>query len=235
MGYPVDMIGKDTKLFSTIGINAIENKLDRYFNRYFKEMDVDCKMMPLNIREDDIGFFLNGLKDSKIKGVFFEQEYWSVVFNLLKPDDKECQFAGICDTIEIEDNSYKPSLTHGKALIELITQNHSLQNAKIAIIGNTPSAKSFLFHLVSHNPSHITFASEYIEEMIELMDFTEKIAHDIVRITKNELKDEIDVCINFSDSSVKNKASYNFHMKNNFLSLMESIAQIKTKDWSNNG
>ncbi|RUM63755.1 MAG: hypothetical protein DSZ05_08185 [Sulfurospirillum sp.] len=57
MGYPIDKIGPQTRLFSLIGANAIESGRESLFNNAFQQLDADCKMMPLNIREDDLGFF----------------------------------------------------------------------------------------------------------------------------------------------------------------------------------
>jgi len=236
MGYPVEMIGKDTKLFSVIGSSAIEHKLERFFNHYFQKMDVDCKAMPLNIREDDLGFFLNGLKDSKIKAVFLEKEYWQNVYNLLNPDDEECIFAGICDTIDIVNSNYQVTLTQGRALVEVLKEKTNLCEKTILIVGNSPSAKSFLYHLVKENPKKIIFADEYIEEMLELMAFTPKsIAHDIERIRDTKIDIEVDMALNFTNNPISTKTKKQINFNDDFDTIANKIAQIKTKEWTQNG
>jgi shikimate 5-dehydrogenase len=236
MGYPVEIIGKDTKLFSVIGSSAIEHKLEKFFNRYFQEMNVDCKAMPLNIREDDLGFFLNGLKDSKIKAVFLEKEYWQNVYALLNPDDEECTFAGICDTIDIVNNNYQVTLTQGRALVEVLKGKTNLCDKNILIMGNSPSAKSFLYNLVKENPQKIIFADEYIEEMLELITFTpESIAHDIERITDKKINIEADISLNFTNKPISTNIKEQINFNYDFDTIVDKIAQIKTKEWSQNG
>ncbi len=233
MGYPVEMIGKDTRLYGIIGSSAIEHKLEHYFNRYFQEMDVDCKAMPLNIREDDLGFFLNGLKDSKIAGVYIEEEYQQLVYNLLKPEQEETLFAQACDTIDIENNRYRASMSIGKALDSL-----SAGAERIIIVGNTPHAKSYLFHLTQNNPTlkEIHFASPYIEEMIELIEFLpDTISHDIHRVVDGSLTVNADMMVNFTPDPVKTQTPKAIDIKADFEKIIDKIAEIKTKEWADNG
>ena len=102
MGYPIEMIDKETSLYSLIGENAIESKKDTLFNDCFKASDVNAKMMPLNIRMDDIGFFIFGFKDSQIKAGYFQKEYWSRLHELLEDMSEEAKLCGIVDTIDVK-------------------------------------------------------------------------------------------------------------------------------------
>ena len=234
MGYPVEMIGKDTRLFGIIGSSAIEHKLEECFNHYFKQIDVDCKAMPLNIREDDIGFFFNGLKDSKITGVYLEEEYQQTTYNLFKPDDDELSFVKACDTVEIIEGEYSFSMTYGRALISLLDK--TVKSSSLMIIGNTPQAKSFLFHAIQAEPEKILFASPYIEEMLDMMAFVpETIAHDIFRINNDKLNIAVDIVINFTNNTVLTNSKETIHVNNDFEKIVDKIAKIKTKEWSQNG
>ncbi len=236
MGYPVEMIGKDTRLFGIIGTSAIEHKLEAYFNRYFQEMDVDCKAMPLNIREDDIGFFLNGLKESKIKAVFFEPEYWESVYQLLGKGDEETAFARACDTLEIVDGDYHKSLTQGKALCAMIDEKSSLHGKEIMIISNTPSARSFLYHLIAYKPAKVIFASEVVEEMLEMIQFMpDHKSYDIISIHENKIDAAADIVVNFQSCHYETESKLNIQYHDNLHQIMDKIAQIKTKEWSQHG
>ena len=229
MGYPVEMIGAHTALFSLIGTDAIENQKEKLFNHFFKEMDVDCKMMPLNIRKDDIGFFLNGLKDSQIKAVYFEKEYWEQLYTLLPTDDQEINFCGICDTIDIKEGSYQMRLSLGEAITALLenTKNHT-----IMIVGSSPEAKSTLFHLIKQKPAKIILADEVIENLMDMMRvIPNDIDHDIVRLQEETSLDSCDYIINFSDKMIQSDIDFN----KDFDKIVNKIAEINTKKWSQHG
>ncbi len=230
MGYPVEMIGMETRLFSVIGANAIENKKDAFFNDFFQLADADCKMMGLNIREDDLGFFLHGLKDSKIHAIYLEEEYWTSVANLLQTDNAEVNYTGICDTIDIKDNSYIMSLTQGKAMIKLLQKICDIDTHTIMIIGATPSSKSLLYHLVKHKPSQIILAAEVIEDLLDMVKIIpDTIPYDIVRIQENTIDIKSDCTINFLQSEIKTKIDIDFNK--DFSKIIKEIAEIKTKEW----
>ncbi len=234
MGYPVEMIGINTKLFSVIGDSAIEHKQDTFFNHFFQENEVDCKMMPLNIREDDLGFFLNGLKDSKIDAVYFEAAYWENVHNLLDIKSDEVIFCGICDTLDIKNNQYITSLTQGRAVVQLIQETHTIRSEEVLLIGATSSAKSVLYNLVKESPSKIILAAEIIEDLLEMIKIIpETIPYDIIRIQDNSITYTTNITINFLNRSIQTNTLIDFNT--DFNKILTKIAQIKTKEWSNNG
>ncbi len=241
MGYPVEMIGKETTLFSLIGESAIESKKEALFNAYFKERDVDAKMMPLNIRMDDIGFFIYGFKDSQIKGAYFLQEYWEKLYDLLDEMSEEAKLCGIVDTIDVIDKQNIASLTQGRAMVSLLEPTQK----RIGIYGNTPSVKSFLYHLKNTNVKEIILYDEVVEncaQLATLLPATTKV--DIVRVQENSIM--IDSCDVFIDALANGVCHYhdiptiltlNYHDSDNlnFHDIENEIAKIKTKEWMNNG
>ncbi len=228
MGYPIEMIGANTVLFSLVGENAIEEKNEALFNEQFKKLDVDCKMMPLNIRRDDFGYFLNGLKDSQIKGTYFEPEYWQQVFELLPCEDEEINFCGICDTIDIENAQYKMRLSVGEAIVSSLGE---ITGKTIIIYGATSEAKSTLFHLIKQKPSMIILAEEVVEELISMMHLIPKeIEHDIIRIDENRQINTYDKVLNFTD--LKILSDIDFHHDRD--KIYEIIAALNTNKWSKN-
>lgn len=229
MGYPIEMIGVNTALFSLIGTDAIEHKNDRVFNHYFKEFDVDCKMMSLNIRKDDIGFFLNGLKDSQIKAVYFEKEYWKQVHSLLSCDNEEINFSGICDTIDIKHGGYHMRLSLGEAIVSLLGD---VSNKKIMLLGSSPEAKSTLYHLIKQKPAKIILANEIVEELLEMISIIPTaITHDIIRLEEDSILQGYDKIVNFSDQKVTCDINFN----QDFDRILTKIAEINTKKWSRHG
>ncbi len=229
MGYPVEMIGANTALFSLIGTSAIEHKQAELFNEYFKEMDVDCKMMPLNIREDDIGFFLNGLKESQIKAVYFEKEYWDTIYTLLPTHDEEIKFCGICDTINIDNNAYTMRLSIGEAIVSTLTD---VSNNTIMIVGSSPEAKSTLIHLIKQKVKKIVLAHKVIEELLDMIAIIpDEIEYDIIRIENNLLSKSNHQVVNCSQLQIDSTVDIN----KDFDKILTKIAEINTKKWSQYG
>ncbi len=240
MGYPIEMIGKETLLFSLIGENAIESKKEALFNAFFKERDVDAKMMPLNIRMDDIGFFIYGFKDSKIKAAYFQEEYWQKLYELLEEMSPEAKQCGIVDTIDVKSGKNIAYLSQGRAANALLEP----QDKIVGIYGNTPSVKSILYHLVKNNPKEIVLYAEIIEETLPLMEMIPAdIQVDVVRIEDTIM---IDKCAIMIDAKMNNKLHYHdkitvlelgYHDSTHltFIDIEKEIAKIKTKEWIEHG
>jgi len=231
MGYPIEMIGKDTALYSIIGVDAIEHKIDPYFNKYFKEADVDCFVMPLNIREDDIGFFLYNFKNSKVKGAYFEREFWSTVANLLDEKDEEAQVCGMVDSLDVIDGKNRAYVTLGKAVVSLLEP----KGKSVAVFGNTPAIKSVVYHLNLSEPKELIFYDEVVEKTLSLSAIAKDINVDVERISDESIDCEADlVIVDRDDLVIESKGSV-FDLQKNFSELLEDIAKIKTKEWMKDG
>ncbi len=233
MGYPIDQIGVNTRLFSIIGANALEKKQDVFFNNAFQQLDVDCKMMPLNIREDDLGFFLHGLKDSKIQGAFLDSEYWKPVYDLLHEGNNEVQQCAICDTITIADSGYKVEIVQGRATLDCVNELCDVSGKNILIVGDTPSSKSFLWHLVKANPAKILLAAYEIETLRDFVSLIpEQITYDVIRIQNNKIEEKTDITVDFTNTNITVETQYRLDFTQDFNKILEKIAKIKTKEWS---
>ncbi len=224
MGYPVEIIGKDTDLYAYVGINAIEDTHAETFNKYLMEKDFDAKMMPLNIRQDDIGFFIHGFKDSKIKEGYFSKEYWHTLYELLEDMSDEVKICGMSDTIKVIEKRNIGDLYYGKACAACIEDNKV-----IAIYGNSPTAKSFLYNLEQKSPKLVILADMIVENCLEMNKIvSDNIATDIQRVEVDKL--EADIIYDSIKETIKigNKTL-------NYEDILEKIAQIKTKEWTENG
>ncbi len=224
MGYPIGMINKDTLLHSYIGVNAIENDQSEKFNNYLKQANFNAKVMPLNIREDDVGFFIHGFKDSQVKSAYFSKEYWTKLHHLLEEKTEEAQICGMCDTMEVVNKQNIGSISYGKACASMIEENKT-----IVIHGNSPTSKSILYHIVKKSPKMIILADMVVENCLELMRLIpDNIQSDIQRVSIDELK--ADMIVDSTTNTVK--------IDNKILELndiIEKIAEIKTKEWIKNG
>jgi shikimate 5-dehydrogenase len=224
MGYPLEMINKDTILHAYVGVNAIEEEKSNIFNNYLMKANFNAKVMPLNIREDDIGFFINGFKDSKIKSGYFAKEYWQTLHNLLETQSDESKICGICDTIEVKDGQNLGSVIYGESCVSMIGENKT-----IAIYGNSATSKSILYHLVEKSPKEIILADLVVENCLEMDALVpRKIKSDIQRTTVDELK--ADVIIDSTNETIKiDDITFNYE------DILGKIAEIKTKEWIENG
>jgi shikimate 5-dehydrogenase len=231
MGYPVEMIGKDTALYSIIGVDAIEHKIESYFNKHFKEADVDRFVMPLNIREDDIGFFLYNFKNSKVKGAYFEREFWSIVANLLDEKDEEAKICGMVDSLDVVDGKNRAYVTLGKAVVSLLDP----KGKSVAVFGNTPAIKSALYHLNKSEVKEIILYDEVVENTLTLSEITKDISLDVERITDGKVSCEADLVIVDRDDLIIECNAKVFDLQKNYSELLEEIAKIKTKEWMRDG
>ncbi len=235
MGYPVEMIGKDTVLFSLIGTDAIESQEEAIFNRYFQERDVDAKVMPLNIRMDDIGFFLYNFKNSKVKGAYFQREFWSVVHNLLDELSDEAKACGIVDSLDVVDGENVAYVTLGEAVVELVKP----QKKRVAIVGNTPALKSVVYRLNQADVEEIILYDTIIERTMELSRLAPDVKIDVERIEGESVRIDADICIvddvemgiETEGKVVDLSLEKGEQDRLGFDMILDKIAEIKTREW----
>ncbi len=233
MGYPVEMIGKDTLLFSIIGESAIEAKKEYLFNNIFKELDLDMMVMPLNIRSDDIGFFLHNFKNSKVKGAYFSKEYWKVVANLIDGQSSEAKACGMVDSLDVKDGKNRAYVVAGKAVINLIQPN----GKSVAIVGNSPLIKSIVYNLNQSDIKELILYDDVVERTLELSSLASDLNVDVERITENRVDIKADIIIVDKDN-IKVECSgkkIDLNNEDDFLEIEKEIAKIKTKEWIENG
>jgi hypothetical protein len=179
MGYVSEKaMDKDTTLYSIIGSSAVENSLEEPFNSIFKEMDINAKVIPLNIREDDIGFFLNGFKSSKIEAAYFEKEYWYILSKLLEDKTLEAKTCGMVDIVSVVDGKLMASVVYGRAVVELLKSRVDLSKSTISIANQNPSSMSILYNLEKELTGSIVLKKQEADIVI---DDTITIGSDVVK------------------------------------------------------
>ncbi len=251
MGYPVDnKINKETQLYVYIGPNAIEEKREALFNRYFEQQNINAKLMPLNIREDDLGFFIHNFKNSKIQAAYFAQEYWEKVALLLQSIDVVASDVSLVDTLHINQNKYTADFLFPIAVKESILQQTTLQNRSIAVIGATPLALSVIKILKNETPGLFALYDDTIENLLPLEDAAKPVPCDINRLDTNAISQSYDILINCTTKPIqipiqKNNCyvsiinGYNHAPHNScfidYNTIFDTITQIITKEWITNG
>jgi shikimate 5-dehydrogenase len=234
------MIGKDTALYSIIGESAIEAKKESLFNDIFKDKDLDMMVMPLNIRDDDLGFFLYNFKNSKVKGAYFLREYWQKVCSLLADEvDEEAKICGIVDSLDIKDGKNKPYVVQGRAIVSLL----DLSGKRVGVCGDSPTIKSALYHLNRSDLKEIIFFDDIIERTLDLISIVPDKKSDVVRIENGMIDDDIDILILDRDDIKYNLDTkvlklYRDSLNDgslDFSDVEREIAKIKTREWIENG
>ncbi len=197
MGYPIEKIDKETQLFVYVGPNAIEEGRDELFNRHFKEENLNKKMMGINIKEEDLPFFIQNFKHSKIQGAYFAQPFWELLPGLLDDMSVEARSCGAIDSIMIEEGEYVADLTFGRVAAKLIASRAPIEGKRVAIVGATPLSKTLLWHLRNENPDTIVLMDPIVEKVAELDRIVEKrVPTDIGRIRNKEaILSDVDIVI----------------------------------------
>ncbi len=252
MGYPVDnKINKETLLYVYIGANAIEENRQESFNRYFKDADVNATLMPLNIREDDLGFFIHNFKNSKISAAYFAQEYWPLVAQLLQSTGAINKDQALVDSLTIVDGEYETDFIFPKALTETILRKSEINKHKIALVGASDLTQSIVRMLTAYQPAELKLYDESVENLIDYERLAGDIPTDINRIQNREVfLSDTDIVI---DTIGKYKLIYEndvicsllteahpSHHNNNAYTLhyddiFDTITEIKTREWIDNG
>jgi shikimate 5-dehydrogenase len=94
-----NIISKKTKLFGLIGEKAGTNNLFAMINRQIKANSVDAMIIPMNIREDDFYFTVSNMKKSHVDGAYIEEEFQTLVLELLDYKDEIVEVYNRCDFI----------------------------------------------------------------------------------------------------------------------------------------
>jgi len=157
----MQIIDKETLLFAFLGEMANKSPFTKEFNKIFALKELNASYIPLNIRDDDILFTVNGLKKSQIRGVNIAREYQNETLTLLDSYSDEVEKCGFVESIKIENGKLHGFVSIGKAI-------NSLTNKKIAVFGSNDIAKSIIFSAT--NISNITIVEKYIEDSSKILE-----------------------------------------------------------------
>ena len=155
------VIDKETILFAFLGEMANKSPFPKEFNEIFTSKNLNASYIPLNIRDDDILFTVNGLKKSQIRGVNIAKEYQTEILTLLDSYSDEVEKCGFVESLKIENGKLHGYISIGKAI-------NSLTSGKIAIFGSDKIAESILFS--AEDISNFTIVEEYIEDSSKLLE-----------------------------------------------------------------
>ncbi len=251
MGYPVEKIDRETTLYVYIGPNVIEENRQESFNRHFKDADINATLMPLNIREDDLGFFIHNFKNSKIRGAVFAQEFWPLVATLLQSTGTVTSEETLIDSLIIDEGSYLADFVFPEAVFQCIINKRNIEGAQVAIIGASDMTEKLVGALVTHQPAIIRLYDETVENLMACEQQSHDIPTDINRIQGEDvdvngcdividtsgryhiLSDEMACCVTLT--AQKHNINRNNTYTLTYDDIFDTIAEIKTREWIDNG
>jgi shikimate dehydrogenase len=189
-------IDRQTFMFGLLADKASISTKRALFKQYFDNNNINASYIPMNIREDDIYFTVNGMKESQISAVNIDPEYSKIVFDLMDDMDEESRFCGVFNSIEIKDKKLYAYTNISNAIYQTI------EHKKIGIIGLGSLAKSLIFNARSFNIKQIVFYHNSVEDIASFIKehkhYLRDISIDIERIAENLMPNTrlIDVLIN---------------------------------------
>lgn len=184
-----------TKLFGFIALDASSSAISSKLNTHFKLHNKDAKMLPLNIREDDLYFTLTNMKKSHLNGAIISSEYADLILDTIDTKSTLVQNANMCDVIIKENSKFYGELLIHKALKDFL-EDKNVKN--IALLGINHYAYAFMSQELNFN---VDF---YYDNLEALLDFTQKLnlkSDKINRVAKGMSVDlsSYDALIDFSD------------------------------------
>ncbi|MCX6051635.1 MAG: hypothetical protein NTZ60_03890 [Campylobacterales bacterium] len=205
-------ISKQTKLYGYVGEHAGASRLSALVNKIFKASGEDAMMIPMNIREDDFFFTLNGMKKSQVDGAVISNEYVYNAVEILDEASSLVKRSGMCDIVFKEGEKLRGDIFGMRVLLELLKD---LRLSKIALLGTTPHAKAFAFLACGFD---VGYFDESLEELMEFVNEVDLKDADLNRLVQGTDLSHFDAVLDFSNrqslNTLEKLALYNFDMKN---------------------
>jgi hypothetical protein len=205
-----DRLKPQSKAYAFIALEALSNRFATTLNKYYKSVDRDAMIIPMNIREDDIYYTFVNMKKSKLNGAAISYEYQKDILEHLDFKSEIVDIANLCDAIRINSGKFYGDFIAPKALFEFFKEHGA---KKIAIVGANSFARS-LYEL--NCEFELSFFDEYIEDYLTLNMQNA----DINRISKDDMYDfnSYDILLDFSNmqslSMIRTFAKINVDIKN---------------------
>jgi shikimate 5-dehydrogenase len=153
------LIDKQTLLFGLFDDMATSSQLPNIYNSIFENNGVNARYIPMNIRDDDILFTLNGMKSSQISGINLGKPYQKDGLEMLASFSDDVQFSGFVESIKVQNGELHGFNSIGRAFSEIIS-------GKVAIFGVDEISKSIIFN----SKAEITLLENEIEKSSEILE-----------------------------------------------------------------
>jgi shikimate 5-dehydrogenase len=203
-------IKRETTLYGILGDALEKGKLPSHINDFFDANEMDSFCSIFNIREEDMGFFLHGLKQqNNIKGLFVEPSHSLEAIERLDERSVIAEACSVIDSIEIRDGKLIGTFSMAEGLAKTLYAKAALTDKKIALIGANSYAKAVLMALCSFNPKEIMLCDVFLEDALKLSEEIKSLTaygrFDFARVASDVNIDMSDVTavINLSSSGSK--------------------------------
>lgn len=156
-------INNQTTLYGYIAVDASQNRLSQNYNKSLKAESIDGMMIPMNIREDDFYFTLSNMKKSHVNGAVLGLEYQQNILELLDSSSEMVKRCRGCDFVKRVNQTLHGEFISGEVIQSYIQANKKIIN--IAIIGESPLARSLVLLLDSYE---VSFYDVQIEKLLDM-------------------------------------------------------------------
>jgi len=158
-----DKITRQTIMVGIIGEALEKSPLPTRINERIDVLKLDIFCSIFNIRDEDIPFFLNGLKSRNIPGLFIRPSHMDDVFVKLTTKDVIPAQTGYIDSATIRDG-----VIIGHAFGCEMAAHLTKQSDDIAIIGTQKSALAYALAIAKNRPKTLKLVSSVLEEQLPI-------------------------------------------------------------------
>jgi shikimate 5-dehydrogenase len=208
-------IKRETILYGILGDALEKRNLPSNINDYFDDNQMDSFCSIFNIRAEDLGFFLHGLRQQhNVKGLFVEPSHSSDALEKVDELSIIAKVCGVIDSIEIRDGKLIGTMSFVEGVAKTLYAKGILQDKKVAVIGTNSYAKAMILALSAFNPKEILLVDPFLEEALQLSSEITAInaykSFDFARCASDIKCDmsEVTVLINMSDSGIENQDNF---------------------------
>lgn len=120
-------IKKDTILFAVVSKDATKSKLIPAYNALFEVNNINASAVIMNIKESDLGFFMNNVRNSQIRAILLESDYKNKIKEFL--DNKNELESDFIDCFDIKEAKLIGQNTNQMAL-EFLSKKDVLKEVK---------------------------------------------------------------------------------------------------------
>lgn len=167
-------ITPDTKLFGILGEAVETTKYPQLLNGFFGHNVLDAFSSLFNVREEDLPFYFNGIKNSKIAGLYMDKSRREAAYLHATTRSSAARFVRRADALRITDGKLEAELFLGKAVAAALARQEK-QEGPVAILGHGPEALAIGAELVTAGIPLLILAPSP-EEAMEAAGPLEKVA-----------------------------------------------------------
>ncbi|RDY28761.1 shikimate dehydrogenase [Romboutsia weinsteinii] len=194
-------INSNSKTLCLLGHPVSQSFSPSIQNHLFKKYNLNKLYVCFNVKENNLGDSIDGIKALGILGGNITIPHKVNVIEYLDWVDENSRLIGAVNTFKNEDGILKGYNTDGKGFVKsIIDKGYDLNNKKIMVLGAGGASRSICIELASRGVEIIYIRNRSIEKPKEISEaimtnFDTKVSCSVDKIKREDL-DNIDILIN---------------------------------------